>query len=106
MTDNERLLNAHNCKGCGEIFFTYGKSKRQLCDKCKRRNLKELKHRQREILKSVYVTEKGEQTEAKSINEIMRELAEYNKAHNTALTYGQYSLLLVKGDIENESKNK
>ena len=89
----ERKLNEHKCSECGRIFYTFGKSRRKLCDEC-------VKARERKRSKEMYTNVFGKKTfekeKPRSIYEIMREIDEYNRQHNTHLSYGQYANLTNK----------
>ena len=51
----ERKLNEHICADCGNKFYTYGNTRRILCDKCK--SAKRKKNTNAEIYK-VYIRKK------------------------------------------------
>ena len=89
----ERKLNEHICADCGNKFYTYGNTRRILCDKCK--SAKRKKNTNAEIYKGVH-KKKEIKAKTKSLIEYMREVEEYNRSHNTCLTYGQYKNLTNK----------
>lgn len=88
----ERTLNEYICLKCGESFFTYGKTKRRLCDNCVKENrrLSNLKY-YTEHCTGVKITKKKEKPQ--NLLEIMAELNKYNEEHGTFLTYGKYVVL-------------
>ena len=90
----ERKLNEHICADCGEKFYTYGNTRRRICDKCKIGNKKKYYKKYAETFKSVHKKEIKKKT--KSLTEYIREVEEYNRSHNTCLTYGQYKNLTNK----------
>ena len=87
----ERKLNSNFCNDCGETFYTFGKTKRRLCDSCRKKH----KNAQSGEFKRVY--KKHEKKTAKtSLSEYIRIVEEYNRKNGTCLTYGQYSALTNK----------
>lgn len=89
----ERKLNEYMCMKCGKSFFTYGKTKRRLCDDCVKENRKvaNLKYYTETCIGIKTAPKKKEHS--KSLMEIMRELNTYNEEHGTFLTYGKYIAL-------------
>ena len=89
----ERELNEYICMKCGKSFFTYGKTKRRLCDDCVKENrrMANLKYYQETCIGVETAPKKKEHS--KSLMEIMRELNAYNEEHGTFLTYGKYIAL-------------
>lgn len=68
------------CAECHKVFRNPNENER-LCPECKK--IKESKKKARQKAKS-----------NKSILQITREIAKYNKEHGTLLSYGQYVLLM------------
>lgn len=98
MDDDGKFIKI--CKECGAEFktVTYGRTK---CTTClyiaqKRKDLG-----QNAIIEYGKNKNKKHSKPKKSLSQITAELERYNKAHGTALTYGQYILLLEKGDMAN-----
>ena len=84
-----------NCIDCGKVFTT--KSPKALrCEKCKHEHLLQMakeSHR-KQVAKRNYEKRKRAKI---SIRQILREMEEYNKEHNTSLSYGQYVSLIDRG---------
>lgn len=89
----ERKLKEHKCDDCGEKFYTYGNTRRRICDKCKTAKIK--KNTNAEIYKSVH-KKKEIKEKTKNLIEYMQEIEEYNRINGTHLTYGQYTVLTNK----------
>ena len=87
----DRKLQRNVCKDCFEYFYTFGKTKRQFCDKCKKAHAKASLKR---------YSDNGRRKEPevisqnRSIKEIVAELEQYNKANGTHYTCGQYVQLM------------
>lgn len=82
------------CSQCGEIFYT-GEKGKQICPNCKEQNRIERETKQKENYKSVKPNNKPKKRKPfKSISQIEKERAIYNKEHNTYLSYGQYVALV------------
>ena len=88
----ERKLNENKCIECGNIFYTFGKTRRQLCDDCVKAN--RIKHNS--VYKNVYNKHTPKKDKPRGLNDFMREVEEYNRSHGTSLTYGQYTTLTNK----------
>jgi hypothetical protein len=80
------------CGQCGETFYRFEKDVR-ICPNCKEKNKKDRLEQQREI----YKCEKPKQNSKpkrkfkyKSLLQIEKERAKYNKNNGTLLSYGQY----------------
>lgn len=81
------------CSQCGEKFYTTQKA--QTCPNCKEQNRIERETQQKEIYKAVKPNNKPKKRKSfKSIPQIEKERAIYNKEHNTLLSYGQYVALV------------
>lgn len=77
------------CSQCGENFYTTQKV--QICPNCKEQNRIERETQQKETYKAVKPNTKPKKRKPfKSIPQIEKERAIYNKEHNTLLSYGQY----------------
>lgn len=93
----ERKLNKNKCIGCGHIFYTFGKTRRKLCEECvKARKRRNEKNYTSENYKNVYNKRTPKKDKPQGLNEFMRELEECNRSHGTHLTYGQYVTLTNK----------
>lgn len=91
----ERKLHEHICVDCGEKFYTFGVSKRTICDDCKKRHKVKWQAERYKSFKSVKNEHSKKQSGA-SLTEIMKEIEEYNRIHGTYLSYGQYINLTNK----------
>lgn len=93
----ERKLNENKCIECGHIFYTFGKTRRKLCEECvKARKRISVKAYTSEYYKDVYNKRTPKKENPQGLNDFMRELEEYNRSHGTHLTYGQYTALTNK----------
>lgn len=97
VTSEILLINKHiesnigykNCGECGAKIFTNQKGGARVCDTCKKATAKQIKQRQYELYRAKPPkTEKSKKI--KTLRQIEKERAEYNKKHNTWLSYGQY----------------
>ena len=85
----ENNIPCRICSQCGEKFYTTQKV--QICPNCKEQNRIERETQQKEIYKAVKPNNKPKKRKPfKSIPQIEKERAIYNKEHNTYLSYGQY----------------
>lgn len=83
-------ISCKPCSQCGETFYT-GEKGKQLCPNCKEQNRIEREAQQKESYKAVKPNNKPKKRKPfKSIPQIEKERAIYNKEHNTYLSYGQY----------------
>ena len=75
------------------IFYTFGKTRRKLCDDCvkARKNKRNL-----DIYKNVYNKHTPKKDKPRGLNDFMREVEEYNRSHGKCLTYGEYTALTNK----------
>lgn len=93
----ERKVHEHICVDCGEKFYTFGVSKRTICDDCKKRHKVKWQAERYKSFKSLKnecpQVKKGKKT---SLNEILKEIDEYNRIHGTYLSYGEYIGLTKK----------
>lgn len=97
VTSEIMLINKHiesnigykKCGECGVKIFTNQKGGARVCDNCKKETAKQTKERQYELYRAKPPkTEKKKKI--KTLRQIEKERAEYNKKHNTWLSYGQY----------------
>ena len=88
----ERKLNENKCIECGHIFYTFGKTRRKLCDDCVKAN----RNKHNLDYKNVYNNRTSKKDKPRGLNDFMREVEEYNRSHGTHLTYGQYTALTNK----------
>lgn len=80
------------CWQCGETFYKFKKDVR-ICPNCKEKNQKNRLEQQREIYKSTNQKQSSKskrKIKYKSLLQIEKERAKYNKEHGTLLSYGQY----------------
>lgn len=86
-------IPSRTCSQCGEKFYTTQKV--QICPNCKEQNRIERETQQKEVYKAVKPNNKPKKRKPfKSIPQIEKERAIYNKEHNTLLSYGQYVALV------------
>lgn len=100
------------CLDCGQAFETRGRNALRcpICAK-KRKNALNIEYYQKERasqkakLKALQeiIKKRHSPQPQKTINEVMKELTEYNREHNTHLSYGQY-ILLTEGGKPNGKK--
>ena len=89
----ENNISCRICSQCGEKFYTTQKV--QICPNCKEQNRIERETQQKETYKAVKPNTKLKKRKPfKSIPQIEKERAIYNKEHNTLLSYGQYVALM------------
>jgi hypothetical protein len=90
----ENNIPSRTCSQCGERFYTTQKV--QLCPNCKEKNDKDRLENQKEEYKSHNnkKTNVAKRKPFKSLQQIEKERAIYNKEHNTYLSYGQYVVLM------------
>lgn len=104
MKKNKYLLT---CLKCGKVF-EYSNTLKKLCSSCVAANDRERKKRDYELTKSCNakkVTSKLPSSYGKTISEILRDLAEYNRKNNKCLSYGQYvSLLYIQAQQRKKKK--
>ena len=80
------------CGQCGETFYRFEKDVR-ICPNCKEKNKKNRLEQQREIYKDIKPKQSSKlknKIKYKSLLQIEKERAKYNKEHGTLLSYGQY----------------
>lgn len=77
------------CVNCGKQFEGMMYGHRRLCDDCRKSSANDAQMRLREDRKSERLKRKRKK-KPKTLNEIMREIKEYNDTHETQITYGQY----------------
>lgn len=87
----ERKRYEHYCCNCGRVFYTFGVSKRQVCDECNSEKKREYQKKYRENKKK-----RKSKFEGKTLLQIEREREIYNKENKSNLTYGQFVLLMEK----------
>lgn len=93
----ERKLNENKCIECGHIFYTFGKTRRKLCEECvKARKRISVKAYTSEYYKDVYNKRTPKKENPQGLNDFMCEVEEYNRSHGTCPTYGQYTALTNK----------
>lgn len=73
------------CRQCGREF-THWNANKSYCDECAEERKK---NSIKKYVKKNQVKKKAKKSR-QSLNEIMIEIAEYNKEHGTSLSYGQY----------------
>lgn len=79
------------CALCGQPFITKARNAKY-CSDCRYKG---------NILKMQQLrSERKKRKLHKSLDEIMRDLAAYNKEHNTNLSYGQYVSKFERGEIK------
>jgi sortase (surface protein transpeptidase) len=89
----ENNIPCRICSQCGEKFYTTQKA--QLCPECKEKIRTRREEQQKESYKAVRPNDKPKKRKPfKSIPQIEKERAIYNKEHNTYLSYGQYVALV------------
>ena len=77
------------CANCGKRFDGIMAKNRQLCDECRESSANDAQMRLREDRKSERL-KRNRKKKPKTLNEIMREIKEYNDTHEKQITYGQY----------------
>lgn len=86
------------CVDCGCTFTAYSRG----ALRCAERKL-EHKRRTAATCMASYRRDKAQKTHKMkpkmTIKQVLREMARYNKANRTHLSYGQYVLLMDKGEI-------
>lgn len=88
----ERKLYKYRCEICGAEIHSVGKKRVIKCDRCSKRASSQ---RSREQTHSPYRKYKYNA----GIHADIKELTEYNKAHGTDYSYGQYKLKKILGEI-------
>jgi hypothetical protein len=89
----ENNIPSRTCSQCGEKFYTTQKA--QLCPDCKEKNRTQTEEQQKEVYRAAKPKTKTKKIKPfKSISQIEKERAIYNKEHNTYLSYGQYVVLM------------
>ena len=85
------------CIDCGAKFIAHN-NKALRCAKCKSEvaNLMSKEHRIKVRMAKLRAARKP----TKSINEVLKELAQYNKDHQTNLSYGQFIQLAEGGQSD------
>jgi hypothetical protein len=78
------------CKQCGKEFI-HGTYCKTYCDECSAIRQRE---RNRKFMQKKRGGKVTKQKENKSLSQVIRELEEYNKAHGTCISYGQYVALI------------
>lgn len=86
----DRKLIEKRCVYCGLLFETKN-SRTKYCSEDCAKAAKIANYNKKH--KSLVLKEHIRRTADKSISEVMRELAEYNRTHHKSLTYGQYVAL-------------
>lgn len=94
----EKHLKLKTCHDCGTKFLT--NQRRQLCEACRNKNAKARLDKQTEEHRSVYRTKKTNNRKIKSLQQICREIDQYNREHGTNYSYGQY--LVKVGEYNGE----
>lgn len=74
------------CIDCGKTFNARTR-RTKLCDKCRQEHFRETKRRCR---RTAALKKHRPRLPKRSLQQICRELEEYNKIHRTALTYGKF----------------
>lgn len=92
-SDRNRKPVEKRCEYCRLLFETLN-SRTKYCSEDCRKLAKTKRHSKNH--KAIEFKEHIPRTADKSIREVMRELAEYNRTHHKSLTYGQYVALEVK----------
>lgn len=88
----KRKLYRYVCEECGRTIIAAGKKRIIKCDRCLKRARSK---RSREQTNSTYRKYKYNA----GIHADIKELTEYNKAHGTDYSYGQYKMLVYLGKI-------
>lgn len=83
----QEKLNSKPCAQCGKMMYSQGHIVRQICEDCKKKNRQDFIN----SLKKYTNNNKYDScSEPQPLNEVIYEIEDYNKKHNTCLTYGQY----------------
>ncbi len=93
---NENKIVKIHCIDCGSVFTA--KTRKALrCEKCKK---EEIYRKQKEYhLKERLKREAAKRPKPKaSLNDILKELKQYNEDHGTHLSYGQYTVMLSNAE--------
>lgn len=83
----QEKLNSKLCAQCGKMMYSQGNIIRQICDDCRKENQREYN---KKLKKFVAKTVCDSNAEPQPLSEVIYEVEDYNKAHHTCLTYGQY----------------
>lgn len=86
-------MKTFECSVCGTLFETTGKSAKY-CPECRIWKKKEMSANSRKAMRA---RRAHQQIKSTTINDVLRELEEYNKRHGTCYTYGQYMVLKCSG---------
>ena len=88
------------CIDCGEVFIAYS-NKALRCEECRKVKARQQSKRSMEYLRQ-YKKPQGKKKKiikpAMTMRETIAAMERYNKEHNTHLTYGQFVLLMEKGN--------
>lgn len=90
----DKNLILRECKECGKHFYTSA-PQTMFCEKCKIENKKAQGESSRQQYKKP-TSSKKKIKEPKPLNQVIKEMVEYNKKHNTRYDYGYY-VLQVEG---------
>ena len=82
------------CGDCGIIYWTRNYASKR-CPQCQAK-----KGRKATEYKKITCVKRRRKKPSKSIYEIMRDLAAYNREHNTYLSYGQYVQMIEGGQAD------
>lgn len=100
----EKQTYVKRCIECGELFVTEHQADRK-CPKCKEKTKDKQNQQKRDENKSPYIRTKYRRPKI-SPEEAPLTVDEYNRKHGTCLTYGQYSLKVRLGEINNKRWGK
>ena len=87
--DNSRKI----CAVCGKEFYSHFPTAKYCSKEC------------RDVVKKK-ASQKKEAPKKKTLDEVLADLAEYNRTHGTHLTYGKYQDMLFKEALKNANNRK